>query len=72
MIDQEQQNLISKVINGFVNNKYQLVEHLFGDAHETYKEKWRDMDGLEFWAYLDPDNRQMTIEFFLNDEGDLI
>jgi len=64
MIDQEQQDLISKMMRGFINNKYQLVEHLFGDTHETYKEKWLDMDGLTFWCNLDLDNRQKTIDFF--------
>ena len=64
MIDQEQQDLISKVMRGFINSKSQLVEHLFGDTHETYKAKWLDMDGLMFWCNLDLDNRQKTIDFF--------
>ena len=64
MIDQEQQDLISKVMRGFINSKSQLVEHLFGDTHETYKAKWLDMDGLMFWCDLDLDNRQKTIDFF--------
>ena len=67
MIDQEQQDLISKVMRGFINNKSQLVEHLFGDTHETYKAKWLDMDGLMFWCSLDLDNRQKTIDFFVDD-----
>ena len=67
MINQEQQDLISKMMRGFINSKYQLVEHLFGDSHETYKTKWLDMDGLTFWCNLDLDNRQKTIDFFVED-----
>ena len=65
--DLKQQDLISKVMRGFINSKYQLVEYLFGDSDETYKAKWLNMDGPMFWCHLDLDNRQKTIDFFMED-----
>jgi len=70
MIDQEQQELVTLVIRGLVDNKYPLVEHLFGDTDETYKEKWLDMNGLHFWCNLDLDNRRKAIDFFLGDTSE--
>lgn len=56
--------IVDRVMEGFIWKKHDLIEHLFPDATEQYKDKWRERPVAEFWAFLDLDNKIKTIDFF--------
>jgi hypothetical protein len=55
--------LVTSVMFALDSHKHQLIEMLFGDSMESYKQEWYRRTPVEFWTHLDFSNRQRVVQW---------
>ena len=55
--------IVDRVMNGLFWDKDKLIDMLFPDSVDRYKNSWRELEAPMFWARLDLDNRDKVLSY---------